>query len=656
MERPLNRFNNTAQLNPFYHTGTIAVFLLLVVALTGFYLFIFSQYGYTLSYASVARLEAQPIGRFIRALHRYASGALVVTTFFHALRMLFMERFRGPRWLAWITGHLMLGLMWGAGVTGYWLVWDGRAQLITRRFISGVLGPSWGANFQAWLVQLEANSQSWRFFFGLLAIHVLLFLITALFFWYHIKRLSRAKWFPEIPWLAGMGAVLVLGSALFPAGLAAQANHLQLPDWVTLDPLFLFYLPAQGWAAWVVWGVLLAVGGGLALLPWWPRRQAEPPRVQVLAERCTGCTRCAIDCPYDALHIVELPVGSAHKYLAVATPDLCVSCGICLGSCTDQAITLGDTPPEALWAAVDQRLVLAQARAADPADVALVFTCERYANQSALPYLERRVQGVVATHGTIEVMAVPCAGAVPPDLLTYALEQGAAEVRLVGCPPDDCANREGNLLAEQRLTRERSPRLKRAYANVPISAVWLPPDAFEQALTADVHAEETNWLETRRIFNALTWKNFLPAFGMLGLVLLLQIITNDLPWRPAAAQMGYVQAVVADVGAPLGHSVYHLTTYPVQGALELRLAVDGVVVAAEPYDAADLQTAEPVSFFVEYSLPPGPHELALYLHQPQTGAVWYLQAGTADFIPGQIVRLADGVTVSGRCVVAGCAQ
>ena len=41
VERPANRLIGTAQLNPFYHTGTIATLLLIIVALTGFFLFLF---------------------------------------------------------------------------------------------------------------------------------------------------------------------------------------------------------------------------------------------------------------------------------------------------------------------------------------------------------------------------------------------------------------------------------------------------------------------------------------------------------------------------------------------------------------------------------------------------------------------------------------
>lgn len=86
VERPVNRLVGSLQFNPFYHTGTIAFFLLLIVGLTGVYLFMFFQYGYDLSYNAVARIEGQFIGRTMRAIHRYASGALVITTLLHAYR------------------------------------------------------------------------------------------------------------------------------------------------------------------------------------------------------------------------------------------------------------------------------------------------------------------------------------------------------------------------------------------------------------------------------------------------------------------------------------------------------------------------------------------------------------------------------------------
>ena len=122
-ERLVNRLTGT-QFNPLYYTGTIAFLLLLVVGLTGLYLFFFFQYGYDASYNAVARMESQFIARTIRAIHRYASGAVVIVTLLHAYRMLFLEKFRGSRWLAWLTGVALTAVLWFAGITGYWLIWD----------------------------------------------------------------------------------------------------------------------------------------------------------------------------------------------------------------------------------------------------------------------------------------------------------------------------------------------------------------------------------------------------------------------------------------------------------------------------------------------------------------------------------------------------
>ncbi len=137
IERPANRLIGTAQLNPFYHTGTIATLLLIIIGLTGFYLYLFFKYGFDASYNDVlTRIETPFIARTIRAIHRYASGALIITTLLHAYRILFMERFRGPRWLAWVSGIVMTIVIWFAGVTGYWLIWDQRSQLINDSFVN----------------------------------------------------------------------------------------------------------------------------------------------------------------------------------------------------------------------------------------------------------------------------------------------------------------------------------------------------------------------------------------------------------------------------------------------------------------------------------------------------------------------------------------
>ncbi len=648
-ERLVNRLTSP-QFNPLYHTGTIAFLLLLIVGFTGLYLFLFFQYGYDASYAAVARMESQIIARTIRAIHRYASGATVIVTLLHAYRMLFLEKFRGPRWLAWLTGVVLTGIVWVAGVTGYWLIWDERAVLINDAFRRALdaLTP-WNAPFMAFVAGAGEAGRSWLLFLLILAVHVILFLVAIGFFYLHIVRLKRPKWLPPTPWVVGIPVVALLAGLLFPVGLLPQGDLLRLPGAITFDPIFLFFLPFPG-ARWL-WLALAVVGLAAAALPWLSRsvRRAQPiagaaaapvrsyppahpdgPRVRVLTERCTGCTLCALDYPYGALEMVGRDDGRPHKYVARALPDRCVSCGICVGSCDVLAVTLGQTMPENLLGLVVGRAAAGAtpppAAAAIPLDPAqlrgarVVFTCERHAAQGARPYLDGRI---APAGGPAVIITLPCAGAAPPDLLSRALEAGAASVRVVGCPPDDCANREGTTWAEQRLTRQRLPRLRRAYTHAPVLAAWLPPDDFGRAFERDAPTGEDgqpNFAATRAMPRDFSWRHFVPAVALLAVALLAQILLTDLPLRAYPDRPAVVQVVTGDLGAAFGHLI---AAEAGDGVYRLELTVDGEERFGRSFTATDLlgqEATDELSFFHELTLPPGEHALSLRLVGETTGA------------------------------------
>ena len=350
LETPINKIAGQVQFNPLYHTGTITVFLLLVILFTGVYLTMFYQFGFATSYEAVNKIEASVVGRIVRALHRYASGTAVLTTLLHGWRTFFQDRFRGARWLAWVSGVVMAAFLWLVGITGYWLIWDERAQILNQTLSNILQNSAFGKSFLMNYLVTDAASTGWIFILLILTIHLLLSLIIGLFFWYlHVVRLNRAKILPPRYWMGVTIGLLVLASILVPVGMLPIADPAKLPGKVPIDLFFLFYLPAAlNWSPGPFWGGVTLLIAAVSTVPWLLRRKPLEPIV-VHEALCTGCTLCAVDCPYNALEMVEREAGHHHKYLAVLDPALCVSCGICIGSCPTMALTLGEQPAEPLW-------------------------------------------------------------------------------------------------------------------------------------------------------------------------------------------------------------------------------------------------------------------------------------------------------------------
>lgn len=673
VERPFNTLTGTLQLNPFYHTGTIAVFLTLVVALTGFYIFLFYKYGFEASYLAVLRMNNMFIARTVRAVHRYASGALVVTTLLHAYRMLFMERFRGQRWLAWVTGVVLTILVWLAGVTGYWLVVDARAQLITDGFVRFLRSfTPWADGFVIWLTKADLNGNSWPIMLILLGVHIALFLVVAYFFYLHIRRLSRAKWLPDTYLVIGTAAVLILIAIIFPLRNLPAANGMRLPESITLDPLFLFYLPTEGrsFAPWL-WGGLLLITAVATILPWITRdhsvaEAAKPdatqkpiglPLVNIVPENCTGCTLCALDCPYEALEMVERHDDTGHKFVAVAKPDMCVSCGICVGSCNWDAITLGDSSPELVWDTIAMRLRMAKAKAPEH-PIRLVFTCDRHAAQGARPYLAQNAP-VAVGDTAVEIVTVPCVGSLLPDTMLRALEAGAHDVQIIGCPPDDCRNREGNVWIEKRLLRLRLPRLNRDHANAPIVADWVSPDDFTSALQKPLPVAETpdgepDFMSARRMFPDILPRSLVILFVMMVVVLLAQVFMTDVPFRSrVAADSAVVRVIVEDPTTPFNRTgAFNLPERP----LSLRLEVDGAVLAEQTYDPAEF-FSQPVDPFVQdLQIMPGRHHIRLaFVDEPGASTIVLFET-TTEMTTGDILRVVYNPLFSTPCKGGNCLQ
>jgi len=446
----------SSPLNPLYHTGTIAVFSLAVALVTGIYLFLFYRVGTDAAHRSIEAIMAQPlgIGALTRSLHRYSSDAAIVAALLHGLKMFLNDRFWGARWIGWVSGLMLLTLVWVTGATGYWLVWDRQAQIlsVTTAKLLDVL-PVFGEPLIRTFVD-AARIQNFLFFL-ILFIHITIPLLIGAAYWLHVMRLSRARFMPPRLVLWVTGAALVIASVLRPAQSGPPADLGRLPGMVPIDWFYFAYFPLTRLDP--VWGwTLLAVVGLLLLSIPWALRGARPPSARVENIACTGCTRCWKDCPFEAIVMVPRHDGTRYKQVAVVNPAKCVGCGICVGACDSAGILLGDQPVSLLGQAVTTRLQSVAEASGGGAPV-LVYTCR----------LMRRLAGRLGTDGTLDelpgmtMMGLPCVGTLHPDMITKSLEAGARGVFVAGCVPEDCPYREGSLWLAERLSGQRLPSLKR---------------------------------------------------------------------------------------------------------------------------------------------------------------------------------------------------
>lgn len=431
----------TWRYNPLYQSGALAVVSLGVLLATGLYLLLFYRIGEP--YASVQRISDQAwLGRWIRPLHRYASAAAVLAAFVHAIRMLLQGRCWGPRLLAWLSGVVLLALMYVCGWTGYVMVWDPHGQLLAlegARLLDAL------PLFSEPLVRIFVGEQPipGAFYFLNLFAHIALPVGMAGLLWLHVSRVSRPVLVPPRPLWIVVTILLVAVALVWPAPLEGPADPFRLSPAVSLDLLYGFWLPGQvSLGPLAGWGLLTILLGSALLVPLFSRPTPErgPPASVVDERLCTGCEQCYIDCPYEAISMVPRS-DERPTLLARVDAARCVSCGICAGSCAP----MGVGPPGR-----DGRTQLAEVRQlitdrGDVRDQVVVLAC-RHSGGAEL--------GVGAQ------LPLSCVGNLHTSILEYVIRAGAAGALVVACPPRDCWSREGPRWLNERVYHDREAELK----------------------------------------------------------------------------------------------------------------------------------------------------------------------------------------------------
>lgn len=263
------------RINPFYHLGAMTFFLFWVVGASGLYLYIFFETGLSVAYSSVVALTENQwfAGGIMRSVHRYASDAMVLTMVLHMLRYFAFNLYHGFRWFSWITGVMLIWMVYATGINGYMLPWDQLAQFVT---VTSFEWLDWLPSFGGTLMRnfIYSSAVGDRFFTLLSFMHLGLPLVVLMVMWIHVQRVPKARTTPPRPIVIGLLLTMLVLSLVLPVHSQGGISNLaQAVTNVELDWFYLAIFPLlTEWPLGRVWA--LVVGGSLvlALLPWWPPR------------------------------------------------------------------------------------------------------------------------------------------------------------------------------------------------------------------------------------------------------------------------------------------------------------------------------------------------------------------------------------------------
>ncbi|MBK7581439.1 MAG: hydrogenase iron-sulfur subunit [Myxococcales bacterium] len=443
-----------AELNPLTQTGAIANTSLIVAIVSGIVLLIWYRTSVHSAYDSVVAMGHSRFGAgLMRSVHRYSSDATLLFVGIHAVKLFFERRFGGARWLAWVTGLLLLGLLWLIGWLGYWLVWDERGHLIAlgSGHLLDTLPIFADPLSRSFLVDDRLNS---LLFFVVFFLHMLLPLAMGIALWLHITRLSRPWFLTRRVMTVWVLASLFLVSIVFPADVVGPAKMALQPegftmDWWYLAPIWLTDRMSGG----VLWAMVLGAGALFFPIPWYlATGRARPARV--VEARCNACEKCYRNCPYAAIQMVPRTDGKAFGVMAQVDPKKCVGCGICAGSCDSAGVGLTWFDSIRQRHRIDQLVDKTLSAETEPL---LALMCSESAG--ATLSVDDETARCKELPG-FAVVRIPCAGWVHPLTVERALRRGARGVMIVASGPGSCMYREGGRWAGERMTGAREPVLR----------------------------------------------------------------------------------------------------------------------------------------------------------------------------------------------------
>ncbi len=452
----------TSEYNPFYYLGAIGIFFLWVIFISGIVHFIFYTVTASGAYHSVQHLTVDQwyFGGVVRSLHRYAAEGLIIAGIVHTLRCYVLDRYKHWRWLAWVSGVILMWLFWIGGIFGYWMVWDERAKMIalsSAKMLESIplLGMPLSLSFA------RAQNVTDELFYIILVIHFFSLFVVFVLLLVHLSRITKSVVNPPKLMAYGLVFLLLFVSLLHPAASAPPADLKKLTQSVPFDWLFMFVFPILKYmSARGLWLLIVTITLVIAIVPWLTRAKRMPATVVTL-KNCTGCELCMEDCPYEAIKMRPRTDSLPYELEAVVVAERCASCGICTGSCDYKAMSLPDMTEEYLKSEI--RRYSRELKSGVKGAKVMVFSCSKGA------FIGAEIPGVEWAR----VLTLQCIGQLQPSMVAIPFEEGIDGVFIAGCILGDCSFRFGNVWIEERILRHRPPVVKKSIDRTRIRTTWL---------------------------------------------------------------------------------------------------------------------------------------------------------------------------------------
>lgn len=223
-----------------------------------------------------------------------------------------------------------------------------------------------------------------------------------------------------------------MAQCLLKRDLSDQGIHVQAFSAAGIREMVLWAYPGSNPTEAAVDIVKMAVNGIKQI-----NDVSNPPETCAVINRlrCDRCKRCMEECPVKAYHLDE-------DGYPKADPNICRMCGICVGSCPLQVISLPEFKVDEL-----SREILAFKGDGSKEPTLLVFACAPL----TFPALQAKIGHGYTLPPNLRLIQVPCIGAVNGALITDALSAGLDGVILLGCEFGPCKERRGDQVAQKRL-------------------------------------------------------------------------------------------------------------------------------------------------------------------------------------------------------------